>query len=458
MPVTRRQILAAAAGLAVLRPAPGIAADGVTEIRARKAELGLLEGGGGHTAAWIFGKAPGPDIVRARQGEELKLRFVNELDAEIWLHFFGVRGPSELMTVNVPPGDKGVDCVFTPPDAGTFWIGPVSDVSRHRDMGLYAMLIVEEKEELKPKIPDLPVIIDDWRISDDGTMIGGFGDIETMVGEGRLGNWITVNSQFRPKLEIAGDRFTRLRLLNAANVRTMGLQFKGSDPLLIAFDGQPVKPRLLGSKSLTLAPGQRADLLVSAEQGDITMALDLFEDVVEVGYLVRSGKAKPAVIDDNFALPANPVPRPAATPAPRPVPIVLEGGVKGGLKEARFRGQMLELRALLENGKGWAMNGVAGPGVEPLFEAQVGEAVVLEIENRTNFSQALHLHGHVWLLPAEEGVEAPVSDTVVIPAGQSRSLAFVADNPGTWALQSLMAERSDGGLFGAFQVVKPDQL
>jgi FtsP/CotA-like multicopper oxidase with cupredoxin domain len=140
------------------------------------------------------------------------------------------------------------------------------------------------------------------------------------------------------------------------------------------------------------------------------------------------------------------------------VPIVLEGGVKGGLKEAKFRGQMLELRALLENGKGWAMNGVAGPGVEPLFEAQVGEAVVLEIENRTNFSQALHLHGHVWLLPADEGVEAPVSDTVVIPAGQSRSLAFVADNPGTWALQSLMAERSDGGLFGAFQVVKPDQL
>jgi FtsP/CotA-like multicopper oxidase with cupredoxin domain len=289
-------------------------------------------------------------------------------------------------------------------------------------------------------------------------MEGGFGDIETMVGEGRLGNWMTINSQFRPRLPIAAGRFTRLRILNAANVRSMGLQFKGSDPLLIAFDGQPVKPRLLGTKALTLAPGQRADLLVSAEEGDITIALDLFEDVVEIGYLTRDGEAAPAAIDDNFALPPNPVTRPPAKPEPRLVKIALEGGVKGGLKSAVFRGQTMELRTLLENGKGWALNGVAGPGIEPLFAAQLGESLALEIENRTAFSQALHLHGHVWQLPAEEGSEPPVSDTAVVPAGQTKLLGFVADNPGTWAFQSLVAERSDGGLIGAFQVVKPDQL
>ncbi|MGA7267070.1 MAG: multicopper oxidase family protein [Aestuariivirga sp.] len=458
MSFTRRQILAAAASLAVLVPGQAPRADDFIELRARNAELGLLEGGAGKTGAWILGKGPAPAVIRAKQGQELKLRIFNELDNEIWLHFFGLRGPSELMTINVPPGDKGVDCVFTPPDAGTFWIGPVSDVSRHRDMGLYAMLVVEEKEALDPAIPDLPLIIDDWRIAQDGTMEGGFGDIETMVGEGRLGNWMTINSQFRPRLPIAAGRFTRLRILNAANVRSMGLQFKGSDPLLIAFDGQPVKPRLLGTKALTLAPGQRADLLVSAEEGDITIALDLFEDVVEIGYLTRDGEAAPAAIDDNFALPPNPVTRPPAKPEPRLVKIALEGGVKGGLKSAVFRGQTMELRTLLENGKGWALNGVAGPGIEPLFAAQLGESLALEIENRTAFSQALHLHGHVWQLPAEEGSEPPVSDTAVVPAGQTKLLGFVADNPGTWAFQSLVAERSDGGLIGAFQVVKPDQL
>ena len=130
-------------------PGPGQAprADDFIELRARNAELGLLEGGAGKTGAWILGKGPAPAVIRAKQGQELKLRFFNELDNEIWLHFFGLRGPSELMTINVPPGDKGVDCVFTPPDAGTFWIGPVSEVSRHRDMGLYAMLVVEEKDD-----------------------------------------------------------------------------------------------------------------------------------------------------------------------------------------------------------------------------------------------------------------------------------------------------------------------
>ncbi len=432
--------------------AQALTADGFIELRAQRVELGLLEGGVGKTEAWLLGNGPGPAIIRARQGEALKLRLINDLDREIWLHFFGVRGPSDVMTINVPPGaDHAVDCVFTPPDAGTFWIAPMSDQSRLRDMGLSAVLVVEEAKPV-PGLTDLVLVLDDWKLDDAGVVEGNFGDVETMVGEGRLGNWFTINNQYRPHLALAKEGFTRLRILNAANVRTMNLLFKGPDPMVIARDGQPVKPEPLGRKALVLAPGQRADLLVASAEGDIGLALDLFEDAAEIGYLVApKGSAAPPVIPDDFALPANPVTPLGALDEARTINLVLEGGIKGGLTAAKLNGVERDLRTLLENGKGWAINGVAGPSAEPIFTAKRGETLQLEIDNRTAFPQPLHIHGHVWQVIAE-APSGVFQDTVVIPSGEQVTLAFTAENPGLWALHGLVAERADGGLIGTFRV------
>jgi FtsP/CotA-like multicopper oxidase with cupredoxin domain len=454
MAFTRRHFIGAAAAFAAV-PRLSLAqtaADGFIEVRAAKVSLGLLEDGEGKTAAWMLGSGPDPAVIRAKQGAELKLRFINELDAEIWLHFFGVRGPSELMTINVPPGaDQAFDCVFTPPDAGTFWIGPMADVSRARDMGLIAVLVVEEAQPL-PGLAEMVLVLDDWKIDAEGSVEGDFGNVEAMVGEGRLGNWFTVNNRFRPQLALKPSQFTRLRLLNVANVRAMGVLFKGQDPLLIARDGQPVSPAPLDQKALLLAPGQRADLLVSAEEGDIRMALDLFEDVVEIAYLTAESRGTPPAIDDNFALPDNPLTELPGLAEASAFRILIEGGIKGGLKSAKLMGEERDLRTLLENGKGWALNGVAGPSPEPMFSAPKGETMLLEIDNRTAFSQALHIHGHVW----QEIGEVPSGvwqDTAVVPPGEVTTLALVADNPGTWAIHSLIAERADGGMIGSFRVL-----
>ncbi len=452
MTFNRRAFIGSAAALAV---APRLAlaqaaTDGFTEIRAQAVKLQLLEDATGNTDAWSYSSGPEPVVIRAKQGVELKLRFVNDLPQEIWLHFFGVRGPSALMTLNVPPGaGSAVDCVFTPPDAGTFWIGPMADQSQARDMGLYAVLIVEEANP-PTGVAELVLVLDDWKISDDGAIEGNFGDTETMVGEGRLGNWFTINSQFRPKLALNPGQFTRLRLLNAANVRSMGVLFKGYDPLLVARDGQPLAPMPLGQKALLLAPGQRADLLVSPEEGDIGLALDLFEDIVEIGYLIAT-KGEVPQLPENFALPLNVLPQLPVLADARTISIVIEGGIKGGLKSARLNGVERDLRTLLENGKGWALNGTAGPAPEPLFSAAQGEAILLEIDNRTGFAQPLHIHGHVW----QEIGEVPSGiwmDSAVIAANETVTLAFMADNPGTWAIQSLVAERADGGMIGAFEI------
>jgi FtsP/CotA-like multicopper oxidase with cupredoxin domain len=393
-------------------------------------------------------------VLRAKQGVEFNGRFINHLEQDVWLHWFGVRGNSEAMTINASPGDaNSVDIKFTPPDAGTFWFGPVINGSQQRDMGLYGMLIVEEATQLD--FNDVPLIIDDWMIGDDGKHKGKFGDLEAAIGEGRMGNWFTLNGEYRTHVKVDRSKPARFRILNAANVRQMNVLFKGADVYVIALDGQPVALKALGLEALKLAPGQRADVLLNDFTDQVTLALDLLEDVVEIGYLEPMGLAIPHELPDNFALPANPLAVLGELSTARHIPITIAGGAKGGLKLARVGETDLDLRGLLGKGLAWAFNGIAGPGGPSLFVAKKGETLVLDVENTTAFPQPIHIHGHVWQVIMADGEvleNQPWRDTAVVPGLAKVQLALVCDNIGLWGLQSLIAERQDAGLFGAFEV------
>ena len=85
-----------------------------------------------------------------------------------------------------------------------------------------------------------------------------------------------------------------------------------------------------------------------------------------------------------------------------------------------------------------------------------GESIILDIDNATQFDQPLHIHGHVWQVIEQGGAiqeGQPWRDTTLVPAMQKQKLAFVADNPGIWVLQSLVAERVDSGLIASFAIV-----
>jgi FtsP/CotA-like multicopper oxidase with cupredoxin domain len=409
------------------------------------------------TDHWQFKTADGTAVLRAKQGQELRLKIFNELDEPLWLHFFGVRGPSDTMTVQVPARESaGVDVAFTPPDAGTFWFGPLLMASKQREMGLQGMLIVEETEA--QPFQDVPLVFDDWLIGDDGKIESDFANLNRAAGEGRLGNWFTVNGRFKPRLTFDAEKPARLRLLNVANTRTLNVMFKGAEGLVVARDGQPQMPKPLGFEALKLAPGQRADIILTDAQEQIVLALDLFEDVVETAFIDATGYGHKTLQRD-LALPANPVTVVDSALASRAITFAIEGGLKGGLLKANVGKDVLDMRAMLEQGLAWAIGGSAGLGSPPLFVAKKGEVLLLTIENKTAFEQPLHLHGHVWTaqLPMAPDVEGPRqaaiwSDTLVLLPKSKATVLMVADNPGTWAIQSLLAERSDSGLIGAFVV------
>ena len=88
-------------------------------------------------------------------------------------------------------------------------------------------------------------------------------------------------------------------------------------------------------------------------------------------------------------------------------------------------------------------NAKAFPATEPLV-AMRGDRVRIRLANLSAIDHhPIHLHGHAfWVVQTDGGVIPPGArwpeSTVLVSAGQSRTIDFVADNPGDWAFHCHM--------------------
>ncbi len=89
------------------------------------------------------------------------------------------------------------------------------------------------------------------------------------------------------------------------------------------------------------------------------------------------------------------------------------------------------------------MNARAFPGTEPLV-VRKGERVRIRIGNLSAMDHhPIHLHGYQFLITETDGGEIPRSaqwpeTTVLVPVGSTRTIEFVADEPGDWAMHCHM--------------------
>lgn len=86
----------------------------------------------------------------------------------------------------------------------------------------------------------------------------------------------------------------------------------------------------------------------------------------------------------------------------------------------------------------FTFNGRAFPGTSPLL-IRLGDRVRLRFGNVSMDSHPLHIHGHRMYLVETDGGQIPESawwpeTTISVPPGTTRTLEFVADNPGDWPL------------------------
>ena len=89
------------------------------------------------------------------------------------------------------------------------------------------------------------------------------------------------------------------------------------------------------------------------------------------------------------------------------------------------------------------LNAKAYPGTAPMI-IQQGSRVRIRIGNLSAMDHhPMHFHGHYWWVTETDGGVIPESarwpeTTVLVPVGSTRTVEFVADNPGDWAFHCHM--------------------
>jgi FtsP/CotA-like multicopper oxidase with cupredoxin domain len=472
---TRRGVLAAAGGAAVLAASPwprsAAARPNEHELVAGLDRLRMVPEPHPETDVWCFnGSVPGPEI-RARQGDRLRVRVRNELNEETTVHWHGIRLPNDmdgvphLTQMPIGPGESFV-YEFDLKDAGTFWYHPHQRSFEQAGRGLSGALIVEEAAPITVD-RDVTWVLDDWRLASDASIRDDFGAGMDMAMAGRIGNTVTVNGRVRETFQVRSGERIRLRLINVANARIFGLNFRGHEPQVIALDGHPVEPHPLSGR-LTLGPSERADLVIDmmGNPGERFQVVDNFYWRNRYRLLDLAYSDEPPlrrrVPDAPVALAANPLPEPELDHAERHE-ITFGGGMGGmmgdGMRGGGSGGMMGRGMMGGMGGHAWSVNGVSvaeHDRHEPLITLERDVSCVIDMRNATAFHHPIHLHGHAFRVISRNGRPSrrrEWQDTVMMAPNERVEIGFVADNPGDWMIHCHILEHQAGGMMGVIRVL-----
>jgi FtsP/CotA-like multicopper oxidase with cupredoxin domain len=365
-----------------------------TRARAETAPDGVMVLRAG--TAGFDGTVPGP-VIRARRGDEVKVRLVNGLDEPTMLHWHGVRVPNAmdggvpLTGTLVAPG-ASFDYRFPVPDAGTFWYRAA--LRAQQENGLYGALIVAEPDP-PPVDQDHVLVFGDRRSSPDGA------------------RQFTLNGATALDISVRPNERLRLRFVNASVTQAMNARIADHRVVVMALDGEPAEPFVSRDGRITLGPGNRADVFVDATLAPGSIAPIMFMhdsgEAPSVRIVYGETPARGAPPGEPAPLPANPLP-------------------------ARMNfSRALRIALPIES------DNPAVPARMPpaLFTAERGRTVVMALDNRDGGAHVVHVHGHHFRLldRLDDGWKPYWLDTIVVAGRQTARIAFVADNPGRWLIE-----------------------
>lgn len=209
--------------------------------------------------------------VKVKQGDFVKLSYRNSLSQSVAINIQGLQVASELMGGighSLKPTESWSPIVPITQPAGLCYYHSCSlaNSAYQNYRGLVGMWIVEDDESRKAGLPnkygvnDIPLILQDHQINANGSQL--FQQNEPHF----YGERLLVNGQEAPYLNVARG-WIRLRLLNASLSRSYELRFDDEREMLLIAQDQGFLPESKPIKSLWLAAGERAEILVDLNEG-----------------------------------------------------------------------------------------------------------------------------------------------------------------------------------------------
>ena len=405
-------------------------------------------------SVWGFNKSvPGPEL-RFKKGDVISIDFLNELNEGSSIHWHGINninamdGVAGLTQPEVMPGGN-FRYEFPLNNSGTYWYHSHAKSWSQVARGLYGPLIVEDDSD--PQVDhDLVLMIDDWFLASNGTINEeSFGSLHDWTHSGRLGNWMTVNGESHPSIDVSQNSRVRLRLINAANARIFKLKIPLNTAFIISEDGHP-RP-IQQTQDIILAPAQRADFIVDIGSDPVTI-LEGANAAPYPAFTINPIQSDQPRIEKT-TLQQRRLDNPPAS-IDVEIPLHMQGGAMGNLTEATYKGQMLPIRELVQQyKKAWAFNSQVADHHDHLAKINLGQTVSIKVWNDTRWNHAMHLHGHHFWIQREDGSFLDGKrDTYLFERGEKANLVFVADNPGLWLFHCHMLEHHAAGMAAVIEI------
>ncbi|MGV9615222.1 multicopper oxidase family protein [Nocardia xishanensis] len=407
------------------------------------------------TPTWGFnGDYLGPTL-RARRGEQVRVRVRNGLPEPSTVHWHGMHLPAAMD--GGPHQMVEAGATWTPEwtvdqPAATLWYHPHphGETEDHVRRGLAGMFLLDDDLSETISLPenygvdDLPVIVQD--VTFRGAALDGAHSMFRDVGF--LGEQTMVNGTLTPYREV-GDELIRLRLLNASTARVYTFGFDDArDFALVGTDGGLLdRPATL--RRLPLSPGERAEIVVRMRPGDRTV---LRSNKLSAGLDFWTQRFSGG--DDTFdilqlraATTLRPSPGLPAALAPASTP---DGA--GSVTERRFE---LDLSGI--NGTPMAMDRID-------FAVTRGATETWIVHNRDSMPHNFHIHDVQFrILAVGESAPPPhlsgPKDTVFLAPDDTVRLAVRFDGPADpdtpYMYHCHLLWHEDLGMMGQFVVVEP---
>ncbi len=425
-------------------------AGNLVEFHLEAAEKWLAVGGRQGFLYAYNGTVPGP-LLEVSAGDTLRVQFRNSLPEETNLHFHGLHAPPSGNADNsflmVGPGETRVYQIEVPANhpSGTFWIHPHihGKTARQVSRGLAMPLVVRGGLEQIPEIgmaPEVSLVIQDFNLDAAGYPVEPQG-MSAM--QGRQGGLVTTNGGLNPTIPIAPGGLVRLHLLNASSSKFYTLVLEGHPLLQVASSGGAL-PTLRQLDRLSLAPGERAQVLVSGVQRPGSYRLTALGG--------NMGSPAATLTYTESAVAATALPEQLVPVHTLPPPERVRSFVLG---ESMSRGMGMGRTAAM-SGTQFTINGLAFDPARVDTTVKLGDVEDWEFINPSMMAHPMHIHTNPFQLVDGSGnAEAAWRDIAVAPAGgRVRVRMQFLDYPGKTFYHCHILDHEDLGMMGILEIVE----